>query len=163
MFLFFVPMTPKAKQGDRSRIANTRSGQQFIAHYKDTSVKKAELRIEQYAMPVKPTEPLQGGLFLILRSFFEIPASYTKKKRNAIISCELWPTGKPDADNLCKLVLDSLGASKLFFKNDSQFVFVVIIKQYGEHQGISVKVGEIIELPSELRALSDEIERMIVK
>jgi Holliday junction resolvase RusA-like endonuclease len=163
MISFFVPMTPKAKQGDRSRIASMKNGQQFIAHYKDSAVQKAERRIEQYGMPVKPTEPLQGPLFLILRAYFEVPASYTKKKRNSIISFETWPIGKPDSDNLCKLVLDALGTSKLFFKNDSQFVFVVIIKQYGEHQGLSIKLGEMAELPNELMTLANEFERMFAK
>lgn len=153
---FFVPMKPTAKQGDRSRIAKSKSGSQFIAHYKDSQVKKAEWWIAQAAKTFTPPQQLTGPLFMILRAYSEPPASWSNKKQNACLSCEIWPTGKPDADNLCKLVLDALGTSKQFFRNDSQFVFVVIIKMYDRRQGIEVTFGDMQELPSELIALSRE-------
>ncbi len=159
---FFVPMRPKAKQGDRSGIAKTKSGQSFIRHYKDPEVEKAEWWIASNAQPFKPLQPLEGCLFCFIKAFSTIPTSFSNKKRAACISCEVWPTGKPDADNLCKMILDALGTSKQFFKNDSQFVFVVIMKMYSpDKEGIEITMGEMIQLPKELMALANEMTRMI--
>ena len=140
---FFVPMKPEAKQADRSRIAKMKDGREFIAHYKDSKVKKAELWIAQNAMRSAPLQPLEGPLFAIIRAYSAPATSYSDKKKKACLSAELWPTGRPDVDNLCKMVLDALGTSKLFFHNDSQFVFVLIIKQYAEREGVEFTCGNI--------------------
>ena len=47
----------------------------------------------------------------------------------------------PDTDNIAKIVLDSLNG--IAYKDDSQVTALKVIKQYGEHAKIIVKLKEI--------------------
>lgn len=49
-----------------------------------------------------------------------IPKSFTKKKREQILYNELFPTTKPDYDNVAKIVSDALNG--LAYKDDSQVI-----------------------------------------
>ena len=51
-------------------------------------------------------------------SALPIPRSWPSAQRQAARVCDLLPTGKPDLDNICKPILDSLQAAGVF-KNDS--------------------------------------------
>jgi len=89
-------------------------------------------------MPVYPKDvPLKAEMTFA----FEIPKSYTKKKRAACLSGELMHTKKPDADNVCKAVLDAL--SGYAFEDDSQVVQMVLEKIYAEDSFVEVKIYPI--------------------
>ena len=147
---FFVPMKPEAKQGDRSRIVKCKNGTEFVGHYKDKKVEQAENWIAMNAMKHAPAIPLDGPLFAILKAYTIPPDSYSGKKKNACLSMDMWPTGRPDIDNLCKMVFDALGYSKVFFTNDSRFVFAIIIKQYSQREGIEFTFGDIENVVPEI-------------
>lgn len=61
-------------------------------------------------------------------AYFSIPKSYSKKKREAIARREVFPTKKPDIDNIGKAVCDALNG--LAYKDDSQVVDMRIHKRY---------------------------------
>lgn len=69
-------------------------------------------------------EPLR----IKLRVFYDVPESYSKKKREQALQGELRPTKKPDADNIVKIVCDAL--NKVIYKDDSQIVEVFVKKEY---------------------------------
>ena len=51
--------------------------------------------------------PLDGPLRVELYATFAVPKSWSKKRREAALAQREWPTKKPDADNLLK-VIDAL-------------------------------------------------------
>ena len=65
-----------------------------------------------------------------LEVYYEIPMSTTKSRRGAMMMDRLYPTKKPDADNIAKIVLDSLNG--IAYKDDSQVVELMVNKFYSK-------------------------------
>jgi Holliday junction resolvase RusA-like endonuclease len=63
---------------------------------------------------------LTGPVEIEIEAYFKIPKSYSKKKRKQCIDKEIYPTKKPDIDNIIKVVADSLNG--LAYKDDSCIV-----------------------------------------
>ncbi len=61
-------------------------------------------------------------------AWFPVPASWPKKKRAAALSGALYPTDKPDADNIAKAVLDAVNG--IAFHDDKQVVSCTVNKRY---------------------------------
>ena len=53
------------------------------------------------------------------------------EKQAAALAGTLWPTGKPDGDNMVKLYSDSL--NKIVWRDDSQIVRLRFEKRYGAY------------------------------
>ena len=147
---FFIPMKPEPKQGDRSYVATSKTGKKFVKHYKDKQVANAENWIAINALPHAPAIPMDGPLFAILKAYTIPPASYSNKKREACLNGDIEPTGRPDIDNLTKMVFDALGMTKKFFTNDSRFTFLAATKEYSTREGIEFTYGETKNITPEL-------------
>lgn len=65
-----------------------------------------------------------------LEVYYEIPKSTTKRRQGAMLADQLYPTKKPDADNVAKIVLDSLNG--IAYKDDSQVVELTVNKFYSK-------------------------------
>ncbi len=78
-------------------------------------------------------------------AFYPIPKSVSKKRRQMMISRKLRPMKRPDTDNVCKAILDSL--NEVAYHDDAQVVDCQVRKFYGEDPRVVVK---IIELESTL-------------
>ncbi|MGF6148980.1 Holliday junction resolvase [Kingella potus] len=63
-----------------------------------------------------------------ITAWFPIPASWPKKKREAAAAGGIYPTAKPDADNLCKAILDALNG--IAYRDDKQIVSCHVCKRY---------------------------------
>lgn len=61
-------------------------------------------------------------------ALFEIPKSFTKKQRADIEKGLLYPTKKPDADNIAKVVCDALNG--VAYTDDTQIIDLHILKFY---------------------------------
>ncbi|MBQ0078389.1 MAG: RusA family crossover junction endodeoxyribonuclease [Eubacterium sp.] len=72
-------------------------------------------------------EPLE----VIIRAWYEIPKSTSKKDRERIRNDKLYPTKKPDADNIAKVVCDALNG--MAYKDDKQIVNMTVLKRYAEN------------------------------
>ncbi|ELC8458778.1 MAG: RusA family crossover junction endodeoxyribonuclease [Clostridium perfringens] len=73
---------------------------------------------------------IEGPIKALIIAYYKIPKSYTKKRVQAIRDGLEKPTKKPDADNIGKIILDSLNG--IAYKDDSQIVELRIIKKYTE-------------------------------
>lgn len=82
-------------------------------------------------------KPVQVGI----KAFYEIPKSFSKKKKEAAAAREIYPTTKPDCDNIIKVVLDALNG--LAYDDDKQVVSVSCEKYYGETGYLRITVQEI--------------------
>ncbi|MDK0734992.1 RusA family crossover junction endodeoxyribonuclease [Clostridium perfringens] len=73
---------------------------------------------------------LEGSIKALIIAYYKIPKSYSKKRVQAIRDGLEKPTKKPDADNIAKIILDSLNS--LAYKDDSQIIELMVVKRYTE-------------------------------
>ena len=82
--------------------------------------------------------PIETSVAISIEFFFEIPSSWSKKKKEAAG----WHTSKPDIDNLIKGVLDGLNG--VAYKDDMQVVKISARKQYSRgNSGIQIIIEEV--------------------
>lgn len=131
-----LPGNPRGKGRPRATIRGGR-----VSTYTDEKTRSFEgaLRLAgEAAMAGRP--PMIGQVVVDVRATLPIPGSWPKKRQEAALSGAVRPTGKPDADNLLK-VLDALNG--VVFKDDSQIVRAVIEKHYGAFPGLCIEAREI--------------------
>lgn len=81
-----------------------------------------------------------------ITAIFKPADSLSKKKKEELIR-KVDYTHKPDADNVAKIILDSLNG--LAYKDDSQVTALLVFKDYGEENKIIVELEEIEEAKDE--------------
>lgn len=119
---------PRGKGRPRFRIVKPRSAAQFVSVYTDSDTVKYEDRLAGAARDAMAgREPLDEPLSVLVEAFMPIPASWSNRQRERAILGHFWPTGKPDADNILK-VLDA--CNKIVWRDDSLIVQAVVRKQY---------------------------------
>jgi Holliday junction resolvase RusA-like endonuclease len=83
--------------------------------------------VNKYNVNTRPTDkPLKAKI----RAYFKIPTSISKPQKNKLKN-QPYPH-KPDADNIAKIILDSLNG--LAFVDDNQVVFLEVEKWYTESE-----------------------------
>lgn len=75
-----------------------------------------------------------------ITAIFAPPTSISKKKKEELLF-KVDYTKKPDADNIAKIILDSLNG--LAYKDDSQVSALLVFKDYGEENKIIIELEEI--------------------
>lgn len=92
--------------------------------------------INKYNIKQRPTEkPLKAKI----TAFFEVPTSYSNKKKKELIGQP--HTSRPDIDNIAKIILDSLNG--LAYKDDNQIVKLEVEKLYGEEAKVILDIEEV--------------------
>lgn len=114
--------TPQGKGRPRfvrstGRVYTPAKTQKYEAALKDAAVKEMGQR-----------SPMTGPLEVSMLAQFEAPTSWPKRKQHAALRNEIMPTGKPDADNLVK-ILDALNG--VVWEDDAQVVTATVRKRYG--------------------------------
>ena len=85
------------------------------------------------------TTPLEGPLQLSVVFCFRRPKSWPKAQRDAVDNGEEpWHVGKPDLDNLVKLVQDA--GNGILWRDDAQIVRLEAIKVYGAENETVINV-----------------------
>jgi Holliday junction resolvase RusA-like endonuclease len=102
-----------------------------------------EDRIACVANLHRPTYPLEGPIKVLIGAQWEWPKA-TSKKRMAD-PMPAWKTGKPDADNVAKAVLDVLTACG-FWLDDAQVADLRVLKGVGHVAGTQITIRQM-ELP----------------
>lgn len=87
----------------------------------------------------KDYTPTEKPLKAKITAFFEVPTSYSKKKKKELIGQP--HTKKPDIDNISKIILDSL--NKLAYKDDNQIAKLEVEKLYGEQAKVVLEIEEV--------------------
>lgn len=78
----------------------------------------------------------------VIIAYYEIPKSYTKKRRENILNGLEHPQKKPDADNVAKIILDSLNG--IAYKDDSQVVELTVLKRFTtEKERVQFEINDI--------------------
>jgi Holliday junction resolvase RusA-like endonuclease len=132
---------PRGKGRPRSRIVHTRSGSQFISVYTDAETRAYETALSyagKAAMSkARLPRPFHCPLRVRVTAVFDVPESWTLKKRDEALQGIIRPTGKPDCDNIGKSV-DSF--NEIVWIDDAQIVDMMIRKFYGAKPGLLVEV-----------------------
>ena len=76
-----------------------------------------------------------------IKAIHGIVKSVSKKDRAKMLSDEIKPTKKPDADNIVKIICDALNG--VAYKDDTQVVELEMSKVYGEQEKVIVEITEI--------------------
>ena len=84
---------------------------------------------------------LAGPVEVQMAILLPIPASWSKKKQAAAIAGHVYPTKKPDADNVVKAIFD--GINGVVWNDDVQACDIVVRKRYAETPGVQVLVKPI--------------------
>lgn len=149
MISFFVPGTPVPKGRPRATIvgkdeiamskygAYIRRGARPRLYTPKTTIMGQDAVKNAYLEKYRP-DPAIGPLWIEIIAFIKPPASTSKAKREAMFAGEIYPTGRPDIDNLLKLAMDALEG--LAYKNDSQIVAGYPKKKYGPREGVEIKI-----------------------
>ena len=130
-----VPGNPKGKQRPRM----TKSG----LVYTPKATKDAEMKIKvAYSMAAGGVPyPLEQPLKLILNVYYQL-GQLKKKERQQALEAKIFPTKKPDIDNVAKLVMDS--CTGVAYEDDRQVVELVCKKYYSTRPRIEFELIPII-------------------
>ena len=86
------------------------------------------------------TEPSTKPFKAKITAIFEPAKSLSKKRRQEELS-KVFYTKKADADNIAKIILDSLNG--IAYKDDAQVSLLIVEKDYGEENKVLVELEEI--------------------
>ena len=125
----WVPGLVKPK--GRPRV--TRTGHAYTPSSTRSYEARVALAAEQAMTRAGLHEPLTGPLRLRCVALLPVPASWSNRQRQRALSGQRWPTGRPDLDNVIKIV-DALNG--IVFQDDSQIVALQAMKQYAEKPGL---------------------------
>jgi Holliday junction resolvase RusA-like endonuclease len=97
--------------------------------YKSAGQKSAEAVLDDLLSKRAPEKPLDGPLVLEFIAGMPIPASTSKKQREAMLRGEIAHTKKPDLDNMAKQLKDAMTRAG-FWRDDKQVVALRCSKRY---------------------------------
>jgi len=140
MISFEISIAPVAQA--RARHAYVKALGRTMS-YTDKKQRQAVNDLCALLIPHRPAKPLEGPLRLDVAASMPIPESWPKKKQTAAEARDLWPTGKPDLDNLIKHLKDCM--TKVgFWIDDRQVVILEARKYYSANKpGWYVTVSEV--------------------
>ena len=137
MIQFFIPGKPTGK--GRPRVCRN-------VTYTPQKTRDYETLVKQcYKQKYSNIESIPAKIPIAVEiwAYFPIPKNMTKKQRKLIENNELFPTIKPDGDNISKIILDALNG--LAYYDDNQVTDLIVHKKFGvivEGVGVLVEIRE---------------------
>lgn len=135
MVRLHIPGEPQGKQRHRT----TQSGHT----YTPDKTRQYEERV-RLAYRLRYGDQMQWGgkipLKMTVLAGYKIPESASKRTKYAMQKGEICPTKKPDADNILKVIADSLNG--LCYRDDKQIVDETVRKYYTDQPGVDVLIWE---------------------
>ena len=134
MLRFFVPGQPVGKGRPK---ATRQSG--FVRMYTPAKTVSYESLVSHAAHVAMGSANLfDGPVSVVLCIRFQTPASWSKKKQALATGGGLWPTTKPDIDNIEKAIFDALNG--VVWRDDVQVCQVAKTKRYASAPGVDVTI-----------------------
>ena len=113
---------------------------QFVQTYTDAKTIDYETHVAMRARhAIGATKPLEGALSVFLYLRYTVPASYSKKRKEACLRGVEYPK-RIDIDNVYKSITDAMNG--IVYLDDSQIVEAHIKKVYAEESGANIMVQE---------------------
>lgn len=131
---FTVPGRPQPKQRPRVSRGHAYTPKQ-TAEYERIVVQAAQIA------RVIPQSPLTGPLQVEITLYMPIAVSWSESIKEAARSGAIYPTSRPDIDNLAKAILDACNGT--IYKDDAQIVRLILYKVYDDDPRAKVTIKEI--------------------
>jgi len=113
---------------------------QFVQTYTDAKTIDYETQVAIKARhAIGSTKPLESALTVFLYLRYTVPASYSKKRKEACLMGVEYPK-RIDIDNVYKSITDAMNG--IVYLDDSQIVEAHIKKVYAEESGANIMVQE---------------------
>lgn len=106
--------------------------------YTPKKTRDAENDFRLQVIKYKPEKPLEGEIYLEIKSYRSIPKSFSKKKIFLAGSGKMQPITRPDWDNLGKLITDA--GNGILWKDDSQIVKCIVSKYYSTNPRTEIRI-----------------------
>lgn len=131
---FFVPGKPRGK--GRPRFSNGRA-------YTDEQTRAYEYQIAANYRRIAGKFRFSDDVFLKVRvhQLMPVPKNASKAKRTAMLEGCIYPSAKPDLDNVVKAVLDALNG--VAYKDDARVVGLHSLKVYSDNPGVLVEISRM--------------------
>lgn len=130
---FTVPGKPQGKGRPRF---SSRTGRVYTPSETTDYENKVRLCWSQQT----PGNALNGEIRADIRAYFHIPKSTAKYKAIKLAEEHTGCQNKPDADNIAKVILDSLEG--LAFENDKAITYLTVAKLWGSRPRVEVTLTE---------------------
>lgn len=134
---FFVPGQPVGK--GRPRSAKRGSHIQLYTPEKTASYENLVVTAAHGSM--RGAEPIKGACHVDMDIRLMVPMSWSAKRRNQALDGLVFPTKKPDLDNILKAVFDAING--IVWEDDVQAVYVQAVKRYSAVPGVHVNVKSV--------------------
>ena len=122
--------------------ATSRGG--FVRMYTDAKTLGFESAVADEArIAMREWQPFDTPMQLQLSTYYPIPKSWSKKKRQMAMDGEIHPQVKPDLDNVMKAVLDAMNG--VVYVDDSQVINMVATKRYSSDPRVEVYLHEVLK------------------
>lgn len=136
---FTLRCTPTAQARARHMTRKTKEGKTYSVAYKEARQKERETELDDLLEQRAPEKPLEGPLGLEFIAGMPIPASTSKRDREAMLRGDIAHTKKPDLDNMAKQLKDAMTRAG-FWHDDRQVVSLRCTKRYAAVPGWEVAV-----------------------
>lgn len=134
---FTVPGTPVGK--GRPKFARRGA---FVTTYTPEKTASYENLVKVKAEEAMGSRPaIDGAVEVIIRIIVTPPTSWSLKKQRAALAGDIYPTTKPDWDNVGKGICDAM--NEIVFKDDKQVVDAIVTKRYGQTARAEVEVSPL--------------------
>lgn len=138
---FVVNGSPRGKE--RARTYTTRRGK--IRTITPDKTRNYENKVAWEYKKQCPNIYFIGELEVIIKAYYEIPKSWSKKKKQSAVDGIIRPKVTPDCDNIAKSVLDSI--NKIAYDDDKAIQDLHIHKYYSIEPRVEITlIGEWVKV-----------------
>lgn len=137
---FKIPGSPIGKQRPRMCRINGKS-----ITYTPKETKKYEQLVRASYTAVSTAQFSKNvPLEISITALFSIPKRKSKDQKRLMLSGAIFPTRKPDGDNIVKIILD--GLNKVAYEDDAQVCKIHFTKGYAENPEVNVEIKNMLEV-----------------
>jgi Holliday junction resolvase RusA-like endonuclease len=122
-----IQFTIPGRLPGKKRAGRRFTGDRVVQTYNPVQTQSAEAMVQWYAaqaMKERDIAQIAGAVSLHVRVFRNHPKTWSKKRK----AKRLYVTGKPDADNICKLIADALNG--VAYRDDVQIAELSLVRLY---------------------------------
>lgn len=130
IFLDGVPVPKERHRFGAGRVYGTTRTTRY-----EKSLRAAALGVMAGRAPF--TGPVEADLLMVLA----VPKSWPKERQDAALEGKILPLRRPDADNIVKVLLDSL--NRVVFEDDAQVTNLRFRKRYGSKTRVWLRLRAI--------------------